>query len=138
MSISQRKHIRLTLDIPAFRFNKLGEKVATLLYQISIGGCLIEWDETIEQDQELRLEIQLPNKNWLPLQGKALYIVKNDGIGIKFEDITQFEQELIVQIMTENLAEEGIPFNVDPFAVPKTFVSSETNRSEIQYRLDEN
>jgi hypothetical protein len=122
MSITQRKHIRLTLEIPAFRYNKLGEKIAILLLQISIGGCLIEWDETIEQSEEFRLEIQLPNKNWLPLHCKAIYKVKNDGIGAMFQDITQFEQELIVQVMSENLAENGIPFKVDPFAKPKTFV----------------
>ena len=133
MSISQRRHIRLTLDIPAFRFTKLGEKVGTLVFQISIGGCFIEWDESIEKDDEFRMEIQLPNKNWLPLQCQALYVVEGDGIGAKFLDITQFEQELIAEIMSENLAEEGIPMKVDPFSAPKAFNSVETNLSEIKY-----
>lgn len=137
MSISQRRHIRLTLDIPAFRFTKTGEKIAIIMYQISIGGCLIEWDEGIEQDEEFRMEIQLPDKNWVPVTCKALYIVKEDGIGVQFQDITQFEQELIVQVMSENLAEEGIPLKVDPFSQPKTFISEETNTSEIKYNFKE-
>lgn len=138
MSISQRKHIRLTLDIPVFRFNNEGGKIATLLYQISIGGCLIEWDETIAQDDIFRLEMQLPNKNWLPLECKAVYVVKNDSIGVQFQNITQFEQELVVEVMSKNLAEEGIPLKVDPFSQPKTFVSEETNKSEIDCNMEEN
>lgn len=138
MSISQRRHIRLTLDIPAFRFTERGEKIGIIMYQISIGGCLIEWDEGIAKDEEFRMEIQLPNKNWLPLHCKALYIVEDDGIGVQFQEITQFEQELIVQVMSETLAEEGIPMKVDPFAQPKTFNSLETNTSEIDYNLNGN
>lgn len=138
MSISQRKHIRLTLDIPAFRFNKMGGKIATLIYQISIGGCLIEWDETIQKDDVFRLEMQLPNMNWLPLDCKAVYFVKNDSIGVQFQEITQFEQELLVQIISKNLEEDGIPLKVDPFSQPKTFVSEETNTTEIDYKMDEN
>ncbi len=137
MPINQRRHIRLTLDIPAFRFSKAGEKISTLMYQISIGGCLIEWDEGFKKDEIFRLEIQLPNKNWLPLQCKVLYLVKEDGIGAQFQDISQFEQELIVQVMSETLAEEGIPMKVDPFSQPKFFDSTETKISEIEYKVEE-
>jgi len=81
----------------------------------------MEWDETIAERDEFRLEIQLPNKNWLPLYGKALYVIEGDSIGIQFQNITQFEQELIAKVMSENLAEEGIPMKVDPFSHPKAF-----------------
>lgn len=129
MSINNRKYVRLTLDIPAFRITESGEKVATMLYQISIGGCFIEWDENIEKEKEFRLEIMLPNKNWLPLQCQALYFVKDDGIGIKFQNITQFEQELIAQIMSESLTEQGIPVKIDPFSTP-TFYNGGNEKSE--------
>lgn len=129
MSINNRKYVRLTLDIPAFRITESGEKVATMLYQISIGGCFIEWDENIEKEKEFRLEIMLPNKNWLPLQCQALYFVKDDGIGIKFQNITQFEQELIAQIMSESLTEHGIPVKIDPFS-PPTFYNGGNEKSE--------
>lgn len=131
MSISQRKHIRLTLDIPAVRFADDGEKIATVLYQISIGGCLIEWDESITEQEEFRMEVQLPDKNWLPLNCKALYRFPDDGIGIQFQDITEFEQELVVKIMSNNLEMDGIPLGVNPFAQPKTFISTETTTSEL-------
>lgn len=113
--------MRLTLDIPAMRFTKDGEKISTVLYQISVGGCLIEWDEGIQEDDEFRMEIQLPDKNWLPVTCKALYRVPDDGIGVRFLEITRFEQSLIGEIMSANLEQEGIPIEIDPFSQPKTF-----------------
>ena len=127
MSISQRKHIRLTLDIPAIRQSIDGERLPMILYQISIGGCLVEWDERIIEGDEFRMEIQLPDQNWLPLSCKALYGVPDDGIGVQFQDITEFEQQLIGKIMSNSLSREGIPMEVDPFAQPKTFVDIDEN-----------
>lgn len=129
MSISQRKHVRLTIDIPVFRYTRMNERVEITLFQISIGGCLIEWDDSIKIDEEFRLEIQLPNKNWLPLSCVALYIAEGDSVGIKFQDITQFEQELIVEIMSKTLANDGIPMKIDPFSMPKMFVDNESNQN---------
>ena len=123
MSISQRQHIRFSLDIPAVRYTKFGEKTETVLNQISIGGCLIEWDESLFTGDEFRLEIRLPNGNWLPLNCKVLYKFENNGIGVKFIDITRFEQELIAKIISESLAQEGLPMQVDPFAPPPKFAN---------------
>jgi len=123
--------MRLTLDIPAMRYTKEGEKIMTTLYQISIGGCLIEWDESIEELEEFRMEVQLPDKNWLPLECKALYHFPNDGVGIQFQNISDFEQELVVKVMSGNLEQEGIPMEKDPFAQPKTFITGETNIAEL-------
>ncbi len=121
MSINKRKHIRLTLNIPAFRVRETGEKIGMMIYQISIGGCFLESYENIRKDEEFRLEIQLPNKNWLPLQCQVLHIKKSDGIGVRFQEITKFEQELIARIMTKSLADDGIPLKVDPFSAPKIY-----------------
>lgn len=119
MSIEQRRHVRFSLDIPATRYTKYGEAAEILLNQISIGGCLAEWDETIHLGDEFRLLIQLPNKNFLPLTCKVLYKFEGNGIGAKFLTITQFEQELLSKIISQNLEQQGLPINVDPFAQPK-------------------
>ncbi len=128
MLISQRQHIRFSLDIPAVRYTKFGEKIETMLNQISIGGCLAEWDENVYTGDEFRLEIQLPNKNWLPLKCKVLYKFENNGVGVTFLDITRFEQELIAKIITNNVAKEGLPMQVDPFAPPPKFIESKAPR----------
>ena len=121
MSINQRKHVRFSLDIPAVLVTKYGEKQHTLLQQISIGGCFTDWEENIYAGDEFRLEIQLPNKNRLPLSCKAVYRFEDTGIGVKFLNISQFEQELISQIIAHRMDVEGVPLSVSPFEEPRSF-----------------
>ena len=125
MSINQRQHIRFSLDIPAFIFTKFGEKQETLLQQISIGGCFTGWEENIYIGDEFRMEIELPNKNYLPLTCKALYRFDHTGIGIRFTDICEFEQELISKIIAGKLDREGVPLQVDPFTLPPSFIGDD-------------
>ena len=125
MSINQRKHVRFSLDIPAILITKYGEKQQTLLQQISIGGCFTDWEENIYAGDEFRLEIELPNKNRLPLSCKAIYRFENTGIGVRFLNISQFEQELVSKIIAHRLEVEGVPLSVSPFDEPATFDAAE-------------
>jgi hypothetical protein len=134
MSISQRQHIRFSLDLPAIRYTKFGEKQEVLLQQISIGGCFMEWDDTILTGEIFRLEIQLPNRNWLPLLCRVIYKFEDNGIGVKFVEITKFEQELLAAIITHTLVQEGLPVLVDPFAPPPKF--AEDPRKKIPSMTD--
>ncbi len=122
MVSNKRQHIRLILDIPVFRFTRRNERISTMIYQVSIGGCLLEWDDAIGIDEEFRLEIKLPNENFLPVHCRVIYLFENDSIGIKFQDITKFEQELIAEVMKSNLTEEGIPVRIDPFSKHTEFM----------------
>ncbi|MBC7901410.1 MAG: hypothetical protein H7070_15310, partial [Saprospiraceae bacterium] len=74
---------------------------------------------------EFRIEIELPNKNRLPLSCKAIYRFENTGIGVKFTDISQFEQELVSKIISECLVREGLPIHVDPFRQPSKFIEDD-------------
>src|SRR5687767_13404972 len=103
MSIEQRRFIRFSLDIPAFYHKNNGEVARTFIRQVSISGCLAEWDENIFTGDQFRLELELPNKNRLPLLCKVLYKFPGKGIGSKFLDVTLFEQELIGQIISQTL-----------------------------------
>ena len=107
--------------MPAIRFTRYGEAVETILHQISIGGCLAEWDENVLVGDEFRILIQLPHQNFLPLTGKALYRFVDNGIGVKFVEITQFEQELVSQTISQNLADQGLPLQIDVFGLPPTY-----------------
>jgi hypothetical protein len=129
MSIDKRQHIRFSFDIPAIRYTRFGEKREILLHQISIGGCLLEWDENVFNGDVFRLEIQLPNKNWLPLTCKVLYKFENNGMGAQFLDITKFEQELVAKIISHTFSREGLPAEIDPFAQPSKF-NDRTQKSE--------
>jgi len=121
MSINQRKHVRFSLDIPAVLITKYGERQHTLLQQISIGGCFTDWEENIYAGDEFRLEIELPNKNRLPLSCKAVYRFEDTGIGVKFLNISEFEQSLVSKIIADRMDAEGVPLSVSPFDEPKQF-----------------
>lgn len=90
----------------------------TVINQISIGGCLVEAEENIFVGEEFRLEIRLPNKNWLPLYCKVLYKGEDMGIGAKFLNITRFEQELLATVISQSLEASNLPVQVSPFQNP--------------------
>ncbi len=138
MSINQRQHIRFSLDIPAIIYTKQGERQETRLEQISIGGCLTNWEENIYVGDEFRMEIELPNKNYLPLACKALYRFDNTGIGVRFIDICEFEQELITKIIAHKLEAEGVPLQIDPFKPPPSLVSDDPSPriTDIRHKRD--
>jgi hypothetical protein len=123
MSIEKRRFIRFSLDIPALRYKKNGDALQIIVRDVSLGGCLMDWDENIFPGQEFRIELELPNKNRLPLLCKILYKSANRGIGAKFIDVSQFEQELLGQIISQNLEDDGVSLAVDPFAMPPTYVA---------------
>ena len=125
MSIEQRQHIRFSIDIPAVRHTANGEKFDVELQQISLGGCLLILDENLRAGDDFRMLIQLPNGNWLPLSCKAIYEIKDIGIGVKFNEVTRFEQELLAQIISANLKQSGLPMQVDPFIQPSKPRNSE-------------
>jgi hypothetical protein len=138
MSINQRQHIRFSLDIPAIIYTRFGEKQETKLQQISIGGCFTGWEENIYTGDEFRMEIELPNGNYLPLQCRALYRFDHTGIGVRFVDVCEFEQELISKIIAHRLEMEGVPLQIDAFMPPPTFISDDPGPriTEIREKRD--
>lgn len=140
MSINQRRHLRFSLDIPATLVSKYGERQETLLQQISIGGCFTDWEENIYPGDEFRLEVELPNKNRLPLRCKAIYRFEDTGIGVRFIDVSTFEQELISEIISDRMVKEGLPIHPDPFEVPAKLIEDDqspkiSNRKERRERM---
>ena len=136
MSIEQRRFIRFSLDIPAVQQNRSGDRFQTLLHQISVGGCLMAPDDNLLTGDEFRLEIGLPNGNRLPFHCRALYKFPDRKIGVKFMEITEFEQQLLADIISESLEKEGLPLQVDPFAHPPTFIQKELDK--LHHELSEN
>lgn len=136
MSISNRQHIRFSLDIPATIITRHGERQETVLQQISIGGCFTGWEENIFPGDEFRLEIGLPNGNRLPLRCKAVYRFDNTGLGVKFSEITQFEQELVSKIIAHRMESEGLPLPVSPFERPSTYFDKNAHPQVTSIRRD--
>ena len=133
MSIHKRRYIRFSLDIPALVSDEHGVEHEIMFREISVGGCLAELAETYAKYDEIRFELTLPNNNRVPILGKPLYYSANQGIGIRFHDVSQFEQELVASIISEILEHEGLPLMVNPFKQPpQVFADVEPIVSEPQ------
>ena len=130
MSIEQRRFIRFSLDIPAIRQHANGERHPIVLHQISIGGCLADAENNIFTGDEFRILLRLPNGNFLPLTCKALYKFAGTGIGAKFLEITEFEQQLLADVISQTLEAEGLPLQVDPFAHPPSLIYNKATEEE--------
>jgi hypothetical protein len=137
MSVNQRKHVRFSLDIPATLITKFGERQQTLLQQISIGGCFTDWEENIYVGDEFRLEVELPNKNRLPLRCKAVYRFEDTGIGVKFLNISEFEQSLVSKIIAHKMDAEGVPLSVSPFDEPRRFTEAAPRTTDRREEREE-
>jgi hypothetical protein len=106
-------------------FRASGERRPAVVQQISVGGCLVDLDEGLYPGDEFRLELELPNKNRLPLTCKVVYCFDNAGIGAKFLDITKFEQALIAKTISSRLDLDGLPLPIDAFEKPPKFDDAE-------------
>jgi hypothetical protein len=118
MPVDKRQFTRFSLDIPADLHGRFGERSRVLLQQISIGGCLMNWHDDIYPGDDFRIEIGLPNGNRLPLACRTVYRFDDCGIGVKFVDITRFEQELIAATIEDRLEKEGLPIVLDAAISP--------------------
>lgn len=137
MNIEKRRYIRFSLDLQAYRRRENYDLLPTLVSQVSIGGCMIAWDENIFIGEKFRIELELPNKNRLPLLCRALYKFPGTGVGAKFVDITEFEQRLLGEIISHSLEDDGLPLLVDPFTIPPTYLSQASDNEEIFSRQRE-
>lgn len=120
VSYESRQFIRFNITLQARR-QVMDDRISPILIkQISLGGCMVEWDENGVIGEKLRVEVLLPNGNWLPLTGKVLYRMPENGLGIKFQEITQFEQELLANLIQIQMEKKGLPYQ-NPFALPEVF-----------------
>jgi PilZ domain len=118
VSSETRQYIRFYITLQARR-KIFGAGISPVLVkQISLGGCMVEWDENVSIGDKIRIEVLLANGNWLPLIGKVLYRMPENGLGIKFQEITQFEQEILADLIQKQMERRGLPYE-NPFALPE-------------------
>ena len=54
------------------------------IYDLSIGGCLIESFHEVTVGRRIDIEIELPIEGWITLQAEILYLRENFGFAVKF------------------------------------------------------
>lgn len=113
-SEQQRQYFRFPLDIEARVSVPSGERMDAVVNEISLSGCYFGsvWVETA--GTVFRLEIRLPNGNWLPLNCTTVHT--RGGVGARFNEMTGFEQNLLAEVIAAASRSAGAGSDVDPFA----------------------
>jgi hypothetical protein len=58
---------------------------------VSLGGCFVNTYAQIELQEDVKLEIQLPSGEWLPLRGKVTSRQPGVGFGMSFTSLSKEE-----------------------------------------------
>lgn len=106
-----QRHQKYEITLFGQRADENGSFVRLRILELSIFGCFIEWFPNVQLGESFRLKIPLANGNALPIQCKVIYRFPNNGIGVKFLDLTQFEQDLIVELIFINLSQKNLLLN---------------------------
>lgn len=94
-----------------------GERVGAVVSDISLGGCFFEglWVEAA--GEAFSVELRMPNGNWLPLECERVRC-EDGGVGVRFTDVTLFQQELLAKVISAAAAKAGVPEKTDLLAAP--------------------
>jgi hypothetical protein len=58
------------------------------IYDLSLGGCLIEAHHEQRPGQRFTLEIELPQEGWIQAQAESLYVREGYGFAAKFVEMS--------------------------------------------------
>jgi hypothetical protein len=123
MSENQRKYLRFPITLQARRNSSDGETFPFVIREIGLGGCLCDWIEMSYVGQKSRMEILLQNGNWFPVNVKILYRIPDRHVGMKFLDLTLFEQEVIASLITGVSEKQKVEIQ-NPFAEPPPLIQT--------------
>ena len=93
----QRKHERVTVDIPA-RWGPTADcpRQGRVL-SLSAGGCFIRTADEVAAGHEVYLDLWLPGAR--PLAGEVRYRIEGYGLGVEFKAVGQITAELLAHMV---------------------------------------
>jgi len=66
---------------------------------VSLGGCFVNTFGHVEHGEEIKLQIQLPSGEWLPLQGRVASYQPGVGFGIAFSSLSEEDQAILADLI---------------------------------------
>lgn len=76
------------------------------IFDLSIGGCLVQTYHAQSPDRLLTLEIELPHEGWIRVDGQSLQMRSDDGFPVKFVNLSP-EIEHRLRSAIEKIAAQG-------------------------------
>ena len=91
---NQRKRILLEA-----KWESMSRTHAARVDDVSMGGCFVNTYGHVEHDEEIKLQIQLPSGEWLPLQGRVASYQPGVGFGIAFSALRGAERAVLQELL---------------------------------------
>ncbi len=95
----RRTDTRLEVCLDAVWDGALGNR-RTRVADLSEGGCYIDSIAEVYVGEILYLKIQLPNGQWLELQGEVAHRVSRLGFGVRFVDLSSEQSQTLRWLIT--------------------------------------
>jgi hypothetical protein len=92
----QQERLSLLIDV---QWESLSGKHSARITDISRGGCYIESIGQVTLGETIRFKIPLPTGGSISLGGKVIYYHPNLGFGVRFNDLTEQDENALAQLM---------------------------------------
>lgn len=67
---------------------------------LSLGGCFVNTVARVELNEAVKLQIQIPSGEWLPLRGHVASYQPGVGFGLSFASLSEDEAVCLVRVMS--------------------------------------
>ena len=98
MTEDKRHNARVNLRLPV-RWDGISGRQETRIDDISLSGCFVNTGGRVEIAEEVDIEIELPNGDWLPLTGIVASFQPGIGFGLQFNSLSDEENASLLQLI---------------------------------------
>ena len=104
---NSRTHIRAPLSLEVI-FEGISGKREARISDISLGGCYVDAMQQVGDGETIKLNIRLPNREWISLSGRVVYTTQMpSGFGVRFTEMSDEARKSLDQAISEHLEKQG-------------------------------
>jgi uncharacterized protein (TIGR02266 family) len=100
MSDERRKNRRVPLLIEVSWEAKTG-KYEARTSDLSTGGCFVDTIAQVNIGEQIHFKLQIPNGDWMELDGEVTYAYPNIGFGLRFFNLSEADQQKLESMVNE-------------------------------------
>lgn len=99
MPDERRGNLRKRLLLDA-KWESMSAQHEARVDDVSIGGCFVNTYGSVQLDEAVNLEIQLPSGEWLPLRGHVASYQPGVGFGLAFTELSEDEVAVLQDLIS--------------------------------------
>lgn len=85
----RRAHPRYKVNFRVTLMREESREVEGEITDLGAGGCFVETDAQVREDDLVKLHIEVPGHDDLTIWGNVVYWVKDTGFGVRFSAFSQ-------------------------------------------------